>query len=337
MVDPVTKPAKFDVRYDRRVDDDFLALFCRGGDLSSLGDIAKYAGLPLDLQLRRDPKSGKQWATLYAGLTGVLYVYRTADGLRFDAHKTWSSKGEKKSKYGFRNEWREGLPLHAVADERPGIELYLENVIPEAVKRHGLTEGAVQSVVSKQRGDKWAMLDREVLPSYRDQNYKTAVLKDLMDPLLAIRCEVDRRAQRIPAPPKSFGTECDLLAVDRQGRLLAIEVKPAKGGAVAWVPAQAAMYARVLQHWVDAEPQYAREVVAGMLAQRQALGHSEGFKVSLPSHPTVVPVVVLQRGVSESALNQMRIVRDVIKEQVASVPAFEIYEVSIIGNFSPLQ
>jgi hypothetical protein len=103
------------VRYDRRVDDEFLSLFRKGGLLHSLARLGKTAAFPLDLQFRKDPKNpGKQWATLYAGLTGVLYVHRVKNGLRLDAHDTWSRKKSGKRTYGFRPKWLQTLTLDDV-------------------------------------------------------------------------------------------------------------------------------------------------------------------------------------------------------------------------------
>ena len=45
---------------------------------------------PIDFQYRKDPKTGRQWATLYVGLTAVVNVLdKGAKGLALDAHKTY--------------------------------------------------------------------------------------------------------------------------------------------------------------------------------------------------------------------------------------------------------
>jgi hypothetical protein len=245
----MTASAKFDVRYDRRVDHEFSALFMDDGPLARLRQISQRAAFPVDLQMRRDPKNPKkQWATLYVGLTGVLYVYAANGGVRLDAHDTWSGKLSGKSMFGFRKDWLAVMGWSKLRNEWNAIEMYLERVIPAAVRSHALTEGAVQSVVSNQKGKEWAVLDREVTASYRDSSYKRQVMADAMKPILAVDAHLREIAAPLPKAPVSLGGECDLLAVDTKGRLLAIEVKPASGGAIAWVPAQAAMYASLLQY-----------------------------------------------------------------------------------------
>jgi hypothetical protein len=67
----------FDIRYDRSVSAEFLSHFKRGGVAASLTSMARHALYPLDLQMRKSPKTGAEHATLYAGLTAVLNVHRT--------------------------------------------------------------------------------------------------------------------------------------------------------------------------------------------------------------------------------------------------------------------
>jgi hypothetical protein len=219
------------------------------------------------------------------------------------------------------------------------VELYLERVIPKAARDHGMTEGAVQAVVSKSKNKDWAMLDREVTPSFADSATKSNILGQCMQPLVKV---VAKAPVKHTTRPARFGAECDLLALDRDGRVLAIEVKPATSPGVAWVAGQAAMYARVLQEWIhrDATPDEStgypgpRAVLEGMLAQRQALGHARGFNVSWTKDLIVTPVVVLQRGVAPVQRDYMLAVRDSLaKARIDQLQPVEIYEVSILGDF----
>lgn len=325
----------FEIRYDRRVPDEFLQLFLAHGPLSRLRVIAHEAALPLDLQMRKDPKTGTVWASLYVGLTSVLNVYRKKSGLQFKAHETWSAE----RKYGFSKSWAL-VDMGEVEAVWPDIELYLERVIPAAVREHAMTEGVVQTVASKSRSEGWAILDREVMTAFVDDAYRKAALQKCMDPLLKVTAEAATSLAKFPKGPSKFGAKCDLLALDTAGRLVAIEVKPLDVGTIAWVPAQAAMYARVLQTWVNVDAKTAtdgvtpRDVVDGMLAQRQRLGHSVGFTAKAADPLLVVPVVVLQRGANPVRKAQMLQVRDLLEERVTDMPPVEIYEVSILGDFA---
>ncbi len=255
--------------------------------------------------MRKNPKSGAQWATLYAGLTSVLDVHDAKGKLRFKAHGTWSVKGP----YGFSPTWRTPMTDQQVLDAWHDVELYLERVIPQAVRKHAMTEGLVQTVTRKKTTNDWAILDREVTPSFLNAPYKQRILTECMDPLLKVTELASKSLTKFPAGPKKFGAECDLLALDKSGRLLAIEVKPLGAGTIAWVPAQATMYARVLQRWIDLDTATSTDgvtpcsVIEGTLAQRKALGHSPSFAATPLDPMLVTPVVVLQKGSSPARQN----------------------------------
>jgi hypothetical protein len=238
--------------------------------------------------------------------------------------------------FGFHQGWTTGTRSSDVDWE--AVELYLERVIPKAVRKHGMTEGAVQSVTSKSKSNEWAMLDREVTPSFRDAATKSRILGDCMKPLVEA---VAKAGVPHKTRPQKFGAECDLLALDRSGRVLAIEVKPAQSAGIAWVAAQAAMYAHVLQCWIDTDEASGSwpgpsGVLEGMLAQRQALGHAKGFATDLGNALKVVPVVVLQRGAEPAQVDYMLRVRTALAQRQPETPPVEIYEVSILGDFTRL-
>ena len=320
-----------ELKYDRRVSEPFLSHFRPKGLAASLVEYAKNARLPVDLQFRRTWKSGSEHATLYVGLTAVLNVHSANNGdLRLSAHRAWTDGG-----YGYRDQWSSArVPADWIEDWR-SVEGYLERVIPAAAERFGAKEGGVQAAVSSFRSRTQVMLDREVTPSFRDTATKANILTSCRAPLLEALHNADLPYGKVP---KSLGAECDLLAVDARGRLLAVEVKPLSGGNIAWVPAQAAMYARVLQRWVDTDSEHTR-VIEGMLAQRQAVRLAPKFDLALPAKPYVVPVVALQRGASAEKITRMQRVRGLIDQvnEQDGIPPLEIYEVSLSGRLDPLE
>jgi hypothetical protein len=319
----------FDIRYDRRVSQEFLEHFLNGGFARSLPRLARRAHYPLDLQFRKNPKTNAQHATLYVGLTAVLNLRASRSGIKLDAHPTWA-----KAAYGFSDAWGTPAAADHWRDQWNDIELYLERVVPLAVKGHGLTEGAVQSAISKRTGREGRlMLDREVVPSFRDAALKKATLGRLRQPLMkAVQSIIVAGA---PAP-KSFGTECDLLAIDSGGRLLAIEVKPFRTGSIVWVAAQATMYAMLLQEWLDVDHQEAPAILTGMISQKNAISGGAPFIVDLPPKLSVTPVVALQRGASQVQIDRMLEVRSALEDADLGVPRVEIFEVSMTGQLRPL-
>ncbi|QZY29696.1 hypothetical protein [Nocardioides coralli] len=320
----------FEIRYDRRVSDDLLAHFRPKGVAASLTRmVTKRALYPLDLQFRRSPKSGAEHATLYTGLTAVLNLHRTKDGLKLSGHQTWTGKG-----HGFDQDWRKTAPVDTWRERWHDVELYLERVIPVATKNHGVTEGAVQAAVSSGTSRKRVMLDREVVPHFRDKKTKERMLRDCRRPILDVLHRHDFGPGKVPT---NFGAECDLLALEASGEVLAIEVKPLAGGGVPWVAAQATMYARVLQTWIDEDGHaLAREVLGDTLRQRRELGLCPKTDVTLPGRLSVRPVVALQRGATQKLKDRMLAVRDALNAADLGVPDVRVYEVSITGDLKEL-
>jgi hypothetical protein len=315
------------IRYDRRVSDHFLAHFLPGGVAHSLTEYASNARFPVDLQMRHNPKTGAEHASLYVGLTSVLNVEskpRPRPRLALTANPRWANPD-----HGFDPDWSTPADMAQWTSGWSQVEGYLEEVIPvAALTRHARTEGAVQAAVSAFSDKSRVMLDREVTPHFLDTATKESVLGPLSSALISA---LQRRRPLPAAVPRNFGAECDLLAVDGSGRLLAVEVKP-KAPSLVWTPAQATMYARVLQAWVaddsDANPGWAA-VVTGMLEQRRALGLAPRLEIALPDVPEVVPVIAFQRGVPQQYVEGLWAVQQALLDEGVGDPALEVYEVSL--------
>lgn len=316
-----------DLRYDRSVTTEFASLF-QDGFASSLVDYAR-GKYPIDFQYRKDPKTGRQWATLYVGLTAVVNVLdKGAKGLALDAHKTYR---DPEMKLGWSDDWALPASTDTWAERWPQVEAYLERAIPKIVTngRYVKTEGIVQALVSGYFGDhNRAVIDREVAPSFRDTVTKDRIHASFNVPLVEA---LDRRRPVPGVPPARFGMECDALAVDAAGHLVAIEIKPGSVSSLAWVSAQATMYARVLQHWLENDPTW-RATVSNVFAQRQALGLvPAGFK--LPGlQPRVVPAVAFQRVASPVFIKRMYDVQDALLEEHVGDPELKFYAVAPSGR-----
>ncbi|WP_344342202.1 hypothetical protein, partial [Streptomyces rhizosphaericus] len=134
--------------------------------------------------------------------------------------------------------------------------------------------------------------------------------------------------------------ECDALAISSDGTLEAIEVKPLRGGSIAWVAAQALMYSRLLATWVeyvaDEPDQVPGRVLREMAEQRAAMGLAPRAVPTLPDRPTVIPVVAVQRGASPTMVSRMLAVRDALAASEHSFPRVKIFEVSLTGELIEL-
>jgi hypothetical protein len=128
-----------------------------------------------------------------------------------------------------------------------------------------------------------------------------------------------------------FGGELDVLAVDDEGRLLAVEVKPANAVAgIAKSPAQVALYATLWSTWLT-ETDYSTEVLQGMLDQRARLGLGRAGPLVPPE--TVVPVVALGPGkLSKEALPRLRQVAQAIQPVLQARPSVAPLELWLVDE-----
>lgn len=317
----------WDLHYDRRVSDEFIAHFQRDGLAHSLVEYAKFAAYPLDVQMRRNPKTGAEHASFYVGLTTVLDVHNKKNGLRFTAHKSYSG-----GSFGFRPSWSSVMSVDEARRQWPFVEDYLEQVIPHAYRTHAGVEGPVQSAASVFTGLERTMVDREVALHFRDLATKQTIMSQVTKPFVTAVAAV---AGIKGTPPSSFGGECDLVALDRQGRLLAVEIKPKDVPTIAWSCAQATVYARLLERWVQARPQGTDRpvtILRGMLDQRARLGLAPLERPALPETPKVVPVVGIGHGVSKSHLQQLQTVQKALLAAGCGDPDLEVHVVRLSGR-----
>jgi hypothetical protein len=121
--------------------------------------------------------------------------------------------------------------------------------------------------------DERVMVDREVALTFKDTSTKTRIFEEITAPYLdAVKTVAEVPGQH----PTSFGGECDLLAVDARGRLLAVEIKPRNVSSIAWAGIQATIYAGLFTRWLRSPRSAAADqpevIIRDMLDQRTRLG-----------------------------------------------------------------
>ena len=324
----------WDLHYDRRATAGFLAHFLHGGVAESLAEYARYAPYPVDLQMRKNPKTGAEHATLYVGLTSVLQVTRIkGDLLRLHGHKNLAGKH-----HAFDPAWSNPMTAKELTPRWRAVEGYLEDVIPLASAKHANKEGAVQAAVSVFSTDERVMVDREVALNFKDTSTKTRIFEEITAPYLdAVKTVAEVPGQH----PTSFGGECDLLAVDAHGRLLAVEIKPRNVSSIAWAGIQATIYAELFTRWLRSPRSAAADqpevIIRDMLDQRTRLGLASPNRAALPDEPEVVPVVAIQRDSREVFLDRLRSVhRTILDSPGCAGTNLEVYEVSMTGRLQRL-
>ena len=108
-------------------------------------------------------------------------------------------------------------------------------------------------------------------------------------------CSQRRRMPRSRGSRPRLGGECDLVAVDADGRLLAVEVKPRGAADIPWAPLQVIVYGRLLRRWMRNDPAGAG-ILNGIAVQRRALGLLTDEGPTIAADAAVVPFLAIQRG-----------------------------------------
>ena len=317
-------PGDLDYRYDRRVDPDFLDLFDARGAFRTLTEYACKARYPVDLQFRRNPKTAAQHASLYVGLTTVLDVHWKPGAVKLAAHPTFHPSG-------FQAAWMSWTAIGEAAARAGTVDGYLDAVIPKAAAGRAAVEGAVQAAVSSFDSANRVMLDREGLLHFRDTPTKQRVMD-------SVTADLRLALSTAPVPgarPAALGGRCDLLAIDSAGRLLAVEVKPKGAPTITWAPAQAIVYARLFNIWLQHDPD-AAEILSGMIEQRKRLNLIKSQTPVLPARPGVIPIVAVQRGMSQELRDRLFTVQRHLTDQgIDEASQLRVYEVTLAGRLLP--
>jgi len=348
-------------KFDRTVPDEFLELFIQKEGFKNLVALAKKKGNCLDLQFRalgnRPPH-----ATLYLGTSKAVDIiyYASAKEVTIvpqksasfaDAYESFAKSnraadkawGKKQPIEEALNIWNEGgagtdLIEKLVEAGSPGgqAERYVN---PER-------EGYLQAKVAKETKN-FTVIDRESSTSFGSERSKkkalTAARKPVLGALKELRATQEPwTASKIikplkplkfgPKKPSGFGDELDALAVDSQGRILAIEVK---GGydttGVGWTPAQVAVYKRLFEEWIASDPEAARSALTSMFKQRETLGLGGGQ--TLPPGKkklVVVPMILIgemkSKGSVDTANARMLQVQKVLKNNGESLKGLEVWQ-----------
>jgi len=316
-----------DMSFDRTVSDRLLDCLRPGGPFAGL--VARCHAEPgrFDVQLRREPKGTRSWASFYVGLTTVLDVDERNGSFRLRAAQTHRDRG------GFDEQWRGWQPLDALVAQRAKVEAYLDRVIDTVDVNWTNSEGAVHGAICCGRSGAYRVIQREASIGFRDIPTRDAICKEIADPITSA---VAHAGGDDPVPwwprNKRLGTALDVLAVGLDGRLLAIEAKPANALAgIVWGPAQVGFYAEMYARWLRQTPT-AVSLLAAMLEQRVALGlEPDVVDIALPV--AIVPVLAVGPGpISAQAAPRMRAIATAV-DAVTSDPTVAPLEVWRVDQY----
>lgn len=275
------------ILFDRVVSDTLLASLSEEGSLRWVVDLVltDETGL-LDLQLRRDQRGSKSWATVYAGLTSLLDVNERKGKFWFTANQSHQARG------GFDKNWLARVEEDQLPDG-DDIRRYVEKALATIPTRHVNAEGRVHAALGRNKAS-FTVIQREASPAFSDQATKDQICGVVTGPIISGAIAADPGEVWWPATTTSaprLGTSPDFVAVDVKGRVLVIEAKPVNATAgLRWAPAQLRTYAELWARLLKGEK--AVERLRDMLNQRVTLGLAPAG-ADIADDPVVVPVLVV--------------------------------------------
>jgi hypothetical protein len=323
----------FAQHYSRVVSDALLDALRPGGPLRQLvewrdGDLSVR-----DVQLRREPKGKRCWATLYLGLTSVLDIDELGGRFRLRAHATHRLLGH------FDDSWNSWVELEALAARVPEVLAYLERVEGTVDGRWTSTEGRTHALVSNSPCTGIQVINREASVSFRDTATRTTMVGGWAGEIAKAVAGAGHQSRwwRLLSQ-KRMGTSPDFIAADAGGRLLVMEVKPASAAeGIVWGPAQVLVYAAMYAQWLHDRPEGV-DSLREELAQRAALGLTAvaGSPV-LAAAPVVVPVLVLGPGLtSPEVWGRLLMLQRALAAALPQLPALAPLEVwRLAGDGTP--
>jgi len=301
--------------YNRTISQTLVDALSPGGPFSFLVRYAKTKYLA-DLQLRGYPNSKRCWATLYCGITKVLDV--------FERDGQFSLKGKSDS-LAWDRSWTEGRQLEEWRSAEERLDKYIDRAIRDVGDRF-TNEGTIQAMLCTRAGDIFSVIDRETVIGFSNMAERVTTYARLQGPLRAA-CPHD--PARPWFVPKKFGGKLDLLAVDPDGRLVALEVKPGSATAgISWAPLQATFYAELLKAWSNEVGQESKEFLHRMLQQRIDLGLTRDPNRRLKYPLEIVPVVAIGGSPkSREALPRLKAVQNALLKAKVGYPTLEVWQV----------
>jgi hypothetical protein len=286
-----------DLRFDRVASQDLMAELEEGGQFHDLIERRVKSEIA-DVQLRREQRGKRSWASLYIGLTSVLDLDERGGQFRLRAHATHKKAGQ------FDEAWATWQSADKLAAHWLGVNAYLDRLLAAdgIAERLWRREGVIQAALASGQSTAYGAVQREAVVSFPSQAARLRAVRPVQERIWAAVAATGRSDAWWPGirnggilPP--LGDEADLVAVDSAGRLLVIEAKPAdelKG--LVWAPAQVRLYAELFAALIDSNCN-ACDVLNVMASQRSALGMlDDRWKFQDRANLRVVPVIAVGPG-----------------------------------------
>lgn len=217
--------------YDRSPSEQLRELLSPEEFLAPLLDLPnrRVANCELDVHFR-----SRDEVHVYCGLTKLITVRLSRYGtVEVSMHNTYSKQP---CAVALCRQWKSNE-----AGFKDALDIYLNKV--EVDSRQIRTEGIVQSMWSRVT-EPWIPFDREAMLSYestldRDESRKFVQVDEARAELAD---ETQRDSLRWARLPERLGGKIDQIAVDSDGNLVLVELKPASESSVYYAPLQLLQY-----------------------------------------------------------------------------------------------
>jgi hypothetical protein len=272
--------------------------------LTELGEHGRFHGLLerrtsrpeiADVQLRREQRGDRSWASLYLGLTSVLDLDEHHGLFRLRAHPTHKAAGQFDEAWG---QWQEPDRL---GERWSQVDAYLGRLLEDQgiAARLWHREGTVQTALTSGYSPAFGVVQREAVVSFPTEQARHAMVEPIQQRIWGAVTSSGRFDPWWPGirdggKQPELGDEADLVSTDSSGRLLVIEAKPfdeLKG--ITWAPAQVRLYAELFAALIEDNPATS-DVLNEMVAQRASLGLMDGAWTFAPTWELrVAPVIAI--------------------------------------------
>lgn len=305
-----------DLVFNRVVSDALMQELGEGGRFHEFVARALDEADVVDVQLRREPRGRRSWATLYVGLTSILDLDERAEQYRLRADATHRAKG------GFAPGWNTWQSASHLAASWPQISKYLDTLLAGGGVANRLweREGVVHAALCSGRSDAYTAVQREARVSAASTAASLALASTWRQAIYngirgAGRTDPWWPGVRDHGEDPPLGLKADLIGVDPLGRLLVVEAKPStelKG--LTWGPAQVRIYAEQFAALLDDNDE-AGALLNKMAHQRHQLGLSgPPFRFADQESLRVVPVLAIGAGPrSPVALDRLQQVAEALQ------------------------
>lgn len=279
------------MNYNRTISNELSQLLEKGGKLRWLFDYVKNRA---DLDFLIGKNKGKEWISIYRGLSCILKITQLRDKskIKLDADNAYKKIG-----------------VNIYSDRNPSVQFKVElddlllkvSSLPQFNQYYdNKKEGFYQNELSRKYGicsqktSDFVIIDKEAVIEYDDQNEKNNKLGKFQNKYKILQSKIKKwrpKHYNKNLYKKSFGNELDFLALHKNGDILLIEYKDRKStDGIYSSPLQIGMYYDLFK---ELKPSDLTLAVHEMLEQKKKIGLINPDWKSQKISGDIIPVLII--------------------------------------------